>query len=119
LLSAKYSTSIAKLVKKYGLDFKGNDKIAFFKPKYHNAPLKFTKKNPSHLISLNVISKSIANLYNLVCSNCGSNYRVEKHHIRRLKDLNPKLHPLDSLMAGIKRKQIPLCRKCHMEKHRN
>jgi len=118
LLSAKYSTSIAKLVKKYGLDFKGKDKIGFFKSKYHNDPLRFNNKHPSHLISLNVLSKSIANLYNLVCSKCGSKHRVEKHHIRELKDLNPKLHPLDALMAGIKRKQIPLCRKCHMERHR-
>lgn len=50
---------------------------------------------------------------------CGSEYRVEMHHVRFLKDLNPNLkNALDKLMASRKRKQIPLCRECHMEKHR-
>jgi len=62
LLSAKYSKSVAKIVKIYGLDFKGKDKIGFFKPKYHNLPLKFNNKQPSNpAISLNTLSKSIAN----------------------------------------------------------
>lgn len=40
------------------------------------------------------------------------------HHIRTLKDLNPKMNSIDKLMIKIKRKQIPLCRECHMVKHK-
>jgi len=48
---------------------------------------------------------------------CMSDYRVEMHHIRMMKDLSPKTKSLDALMARAKRKQMPLCRKCHMKYH--
>jgi hypothetical protein len=41
------------------------------------------------------------------------------HHIRQLKDLNPKLKKLDALMASKRRKQIAVCRSCHQEYHKN
>jgi hypothetical protein len=34
-----------------------------------------------------------------------------------MKDLDPKSSWIDKEMARKKRKQIPLCRKCHMEHH--
>jgi hypothetical protein len=40
------------------------------------------------------------------------------HHIRKLSDLNPKLSEIDRIMIKKRRKQIPLCRPCHMEHHR-
>ncbi len=39
------------------------------------------------------------------------------HHVRHLKDLNPKLDLIDKLMASRHRKQIPLCRECHLRRH--
>lgn len=39
------------------------------------------------------------------------------HHIRQLKDLNPKLSKIDALMAANRRKQIPVCRTCHLDIH--
>ena len=48
---------------------------------------------------------------------CESDYRVEMHHVKYLKDLNPKLNKVDELMAKRRRKQIPLCRKCHIVHH--
>jgi len=35
-----------------------------------------------------------------------------------MKDLNPDLGLVDRLMIRQKRKQIPLCRECHMSYHR-
>lgn len=67
--------------------------------------------------SLYTQSLSAASLNGLVCSSCGSDYRVEMHHVRMLKDLNPKLSKIDQLMAKRHRKQIPLCRACHMAHH--
>jgi hypothetical protein len=39
------------------------------------------------------------------------------HHIRYLKDLNPKVSKIDELMIKRRRKQIALCRACHMKHH--
>ncbi|CAG8962386.1 hypothetical protein HYFRA_00013602 [Hymenoscyphus fraxineus] len=46
-------------------------------------------------------SKSLATLDGMICSMCGSEYRVEMHHVfgAALKDLNPKLSAIDRLMA--------------------
>jgi hypothetical protein len=39
------------------------------------------------------------------------------HHIRMMKNLSPKTKSLDALMARANRKQVPLCRNCHMKYH--
>jgi nicotine oxidoreductase len=62
---------------------------------------------------------SLASLDNLICSVCRSDYRVEMHHVRMMKNLSPKVKSLDALMAKANRKQIPLCRNCHMKYHNN
>ncbi len=62
-------------------------------------------------------SISLASLDKLSCVVCESKYRVEMHHIRMMKDLVPKIHSLDYLMAKANRKQIALCRNCHMKYH--
>jgi len=62
-------------------------------------------------------TKSITTLDNLICINCKSDYKVEMHHIRAMKDLNPKISYFDKLMVKAKRKQIALCRECHMKLH--
>lgn len=61
---------------------------------------------------------SNAGLDGLSCSKCGSEVQVEMHHVRKLSDLNPKLSEIDRIMVKVRRKQVPLCRPCHMEHHR-
>jgi hypothetical protein len=39
------------------------------------------------------------------------------HHVRHLKDLNPDARKIYKMMSIAKRKQIPLCRSCHMAVH--
>jgi hypothetical protein len=51
------------------------------------------------------------------CAVCDSKYRVEMHHIRQMKNLKAIKGTLDYLMAKARRKQIPLCRECHMKFH--
>lgn len=41
------------------------------------------------------------------------------HHVKMMKDLSPKINRLDALMAKANRKQISLCRDCHMKYHAN
>lgn len=125
LLAAKYNLkTMASVYKRFGKNLtapaiKQNEKpLSFIKPSY-KLTLKFmTKINPD-LKAVKIASISQASLEELTCQLCGSGYRVEMHHVRKMKDLNPKISFVDKLMARINRKQIPLCRKCHMQKHRN
>lgn len=118
LLAAKFKLrTTSKVLRKFGKDIKGNDNIAFIKPSYRINVWDF-KINVSSLIkTLFASGISAASLDNLICLKCGSNTQVEMHHIRKLKDLNPKLSEIDRIMAKRRRKQIPLCRKCHLDHH--
>lgn len=125
LLAAKYSlNTMAQVYKKFGKSLsapssKKNEKaLPFIKPSY-KMTLNFKTNVDPTVKSTNIVSISPASLQVLVCQVCGSDYRVEMHHIRKMKDLNPKVSIVDRLMAKKNRKQIPLCRGCHMEKHRN
>jgi hypothetical protein len=124
LLAAKFRLKTQKKVyEKFGSDLIFKDpnsgKEYSFMPAVYGTKLKFNTNNleNSEIINSLYSIKSIATLDNLACKNCGSKYRVEMHHVRALKDLNPKLSHFDKLMVQAKRKQIPLCRKCHMILH--
>jgi hypothetical protein len=69
------------------------------------------------VLRVNAQGISKASLENLVCSVCESEYRVEMHHVRMMKDLNPNARLIDRMMARRNRKQIALCRSCHMDYH--
>lgn len=118
LLAAKYKSTIAKIYKKHGNDFKGKDKSRFINITLGINTAAFSAKTNDVLFRFNAAGISKASLENLVCAKCDSNYRVEMHHVRMLKDLNPKASAIDRIMAKKRRKQIPLCRECHMEHHR-
>nr|ATI20532.1 group II intron reverse transcriptase/maturase [Juglanconis juglandina] len=122
LLAAKFSLRTeSKVISKFGPQLNaptmdkgknGQKEMSFLKPSY-KITLKFLTSSSPIIKSL-YGSKSLATLDGLVCSVCGSEYRVEMHHVRHLKDLNPKLSLVDKLMARRRRKQIALCRNCHM-----
>lgn len=123
-MAAKFSLgTMSKVYTKFGplmeykhTDKKGNVKTySFYRPSY-----KLTFKfliNSTPVVQTLFGNRSLANLDGLECSVCNSDTDVEMHHVRFLKDLNPKLDMIDKLMATKKRKQIPLCRSCHLEKH--
>lgn len=120
LLATKLTLkSQAKVYEKYGKDLKGSDKQSFIKAMYGNKPAAYNVKTDDILLRVNAIGISKASLENLVCSMCESTYRVEMHHVRHMRDLNPKARFIDKLKARINRKQIPLCRSCHLEHHKS
>jgi group II intron reverse transcriptase/maturase len=120
LLAAKYKLgSVSKVLAKYGKDLKGNDRIAFLKPSYNLKVWDFKVNAKDRIKTLFASHLSAATLNSLSCSNCGSTTQVEMHHVRLLKDLNPKLSLIDKMMAARRRKQIPLCRPCHLTPHKN
>ena len=125
LLAAKYSMgTMSKVFSRFGnnlstthKDAKGKEKVISFMTPSYKITLRFLINN-NPVIKALFGSVSLASLDNLKCAMCESEYRVEMHHIRHMKDLNPKLHYLDRLMVRRRRKQIPLCRECHMAYHR-
>jgi len=122
-LATKFSTRVSKIVQKFGINYQLINPEAkspgLLKPSYkaNLGAAKFKINVETRVNSLYAISKSIAWLDNLSCSSCGSTHRVEMHHIRYMKDLNPKARTIDALMEKANRKQIPLCRVCHMRHH--
>lgn len=123
LLAAKYSIDTTrKVYQKFGQyltaesTLKREHPMSFIKPSY-TATHRFMKNADPNLRTVNVATLSQATLEGLSCSICGSTNRVEMHHVRMMKDLNPKAHIADKIMAKRNRKQIPLCRKCHIERH--
>ena len=64
------------------------------------------------------LSKGVSALY-AACVLCGSDQDVEMHHVRALKDLKKqKKSALEVHMIAIARKQLPLCRRCHLRAHK-
>nr|UED14394.1 hypothetical protein [Ophiocordyceps sp.] len=120
LLAAKFNLkSQVKVFEVYGKNLKGDDKHGFIQAVYGNRPSAFNMNVEDVILRVNARGISKASLENLKCTTCGSNYRVEMHHVRLMKDLNPKARLIDKIMARRNRKQIPLCRSCHLEHHRN
>lgn len=119
LLAAKYSLGTQnKVFEKFGKSMKCPESTIEFKKPSYKITLKFlTKLNPNGVIQGIYSYKSLSTLDNRKCSVCDSEHRVEMHHIRALKDLKGK-SIVDTMMIKAKRKQIPLCRECHMKKHR-
>lgn len=117
LLATKFSLgTMAQTYKKFGSKLTGPKGSALLKPSYKTSLKFLTKASP--VIGALFQEKSTATLDKLNCKVCGSDYRVELHHIRAMKDLNPKLSYMDRVMVRVNRKRIPLCRRGHMLKHR-
>lgn len=120
LLAAKFKLrSVSKVIGMYGTDLKGAGKVAFLKPNYKIDVWDFKSKPKDRIKTLYASYLSAATLGGLECTKRGSKVRVEMHHVRLLSDLNPKLTEIDKIMAKRKRKQIPLCRVCHLDHHKN
>lgn len=118
LLSAKFKAKTqAKIFATYGKNLKGKDKHGFADVVLGINTAAFNVNVDDVSLRFNAEGISKASLENLRCAKCDSDYRVEMHHIRMMKDLNPKASPVDKIMARRNRKQIPLCRSCHMEHH--
>jgi len=76
--------------------------------------------NPPRIWS-NRRSELVQRLLADACELCGSTEQVEVHHVRALKDLNPKgrnhLPEWATRMAARHRKTLVVCRACHQDVH--
>lgn len=125
-LCRKLKLNNENFMKKFGKDifyrFRRKDGVVIdmdFKcPNLARSPMKFfgtTKfRDPFAVIEYKI--STIRNV-ELPCANCNSNTDIEMHHVKHIRTINPNLSPFDKMMARINRKQVPLCRKCHLEVH--
>lgn len=119
LLATKFKLrSTAKVFAKFGKTLKCKTKdVEFITPNYKSDNMRFKVNASPIIIPLFSSHKSTATMDKLACPKCGSTGRIEMHHVKWMKDLNPKISEIDRMMIKANRKQIPLCRKCHMERH--
>lgn len=52
------------------------------------------------------------------CVVCGCTENIEVHHVRALKDISKKKDWLSMTMAKFSRKQVPVCKPCHIKIHK-
>ncbi len=120
LLAAKLSLKTqSKVYRKFGTSLASYSGKTFEKPNYRMSLKYLTTLNPSGEVRALYSYKSQARLDSMRCKVCDSDVQVEMHHIRALKNLKPRTSLVDRIMIKYKRKQIALCRSCHMKIHNN
>lgn len=53
-----------------------------------------------------------------ICAVCGSNERIEMHHVKHLRKDHADAKGFTRLMSELNRKQLPVCRPCRLEIHK-
>lgn len=116
---SRFGKSIS-VIRRNGISVK---KIWFYEPKLAKDPMKFMGSDvvndpltdPFDSVNWRVSTKTN---FDFPCAACGSSTSVEMHHIKHIKTLNVKLSEFDKAVARVNRKQVPLCRSCHLDVHR-
>jgi group II intron reverse transcriptase/maturase len=119
-LAHKENSSVSKIFRKYGKD------ITFQKPNgrkihFFNQPLKQVKRAKGSRINLDILPiwaprRTRSRLLD-DCAICGSQEKIEMHHVRHIRKRGKKVRGFALYLAAINRKQLPVCRKCHREIH--
>lgn len=126
-LSRKFKLSKNILIRKFGNDLncnytnsKGETKnINFQFPKLERKPMDFkvgsySFKDPLYAGLWNI--RTVSSI-GQICVSCGSEDKIEMHHLKHIRTINVKLNSFDKMLAKINRKQVPLCMRCHDKVH--
>nr|ATI20527.1 hypothetical protein [Juglanconis juglandina] len=125
-LSRKFGVGKRELYGKYGKDLginysnsKGETQsINFSIPKPKKDPMNFAiQLIPRDPLYAGIWKVRTISSLGTICASCGSE-EVEMHHLKHIRTLNVKLGKFDQMVAKINRKQVPLCRECHMKVHK-
>jgi hypothetical protein len=127
-IGSKKDLSRSEVVRRFGLDIvlkitrKNGETVSldFRCPMFVSTPSRFLG-SVSPRDPLSVVDWKISTVDNMEqgCAKtaCGSFERVEMHHVKHVKTINPRLSSFDKLLARINRKQVPLCKSCHLKVH--
>lgn len=116
----------SKVFKKFGKTLKcPGTKVELYSPKSFRRDQKFliNPEDPKTIMEKRWNNKFTCSNLNKSCLICGE-FPSEMHHLRNIKDLKSRyrLGKKDfwkTQIAAINRKQIPLCKKYHVNLHRN
>jgi len=126
-LCRKFNTSGSLLLKRLGPELEVVEKLSTGKISKVNFTCPDLKRTPMNFLGKNTVwdplsakdwKVSTHSSLGYPCSSCGSTTQIEMHHVKHIRTINLKLNTFDRMMAEINRKQVPLCRNCHMEVHR-
>ena len=130
-LASKLKLKTAKKVfAKFGKDIVIRDNYNNIIASFPNVPLAKPKKfltakiaNINPMARLEKLSKDTfrsKSVLSSACTICGTYQEIEIHHVRKLKDSSRaiKMDYMTSMMSRMNRKQIPICRYCHIKYHK-
>jgi hypothetical protein len=120
LLATKYKLKTQrKVYKRYGKSLKaleGSERF-ILRTDWKKNRMGFKENTPTDLevIYYNRLTRT---LIKKVCAICSSSQKVEMHHVKHIRTINKKLTSMEKGMVSLNRKQIPVCRTCHMDIHK-
>jgi len=121
-------TTLRRVFKEHGKDLNIKDKHGNIITSYPTV----SYKRPKKIIRTQVLNHSdledyIDKLDNRMqrgrkdlkgpCILCGSKKNIEVHHVRKLSKAKKKDY-LSTMMSRMNRKQVPICKKCHIKIHK-
>lgn len=114
-----------KVFKKYGRDLKIKDEKGKTITCYPTPSYKRPRKFPNHIkryeeeLIIKLDSRLNRGRKDLKgpCIVCGCSENIEVHHVRSLRKRPRKGNFLEDMMSKMNRKQVPLCRNCHVQVH--
>lgn len=93
---------------------------SFAKPKkFSNTPI--TKISPFYrLEQLSKATFRTKAMFEASCIVCDTTENIEIHHVRKLRDSSKSIKTdyFTAMMSRMNRKQVPLCKRCHIDVHR-
>jgi group II intron reverse transcriptase/maturase len=128
LLAAKYSLGTqAKVYKKFGNSLKFIDKVRgnkehtlYARTSWKRSPMDFkvSSKDDVQTIIPALYARRVTRtrLFD-DCVICGSTENIEMHHVKHLRKMGGNLSVKEKSMVSMNRKQIPVCKACHVDIH--
>jgi len=121
ILAAKYKLrTVRATLLKYGKYLQKSGKVSLLNFKDQKIRFPLYKTNGTSEPRLRTLFQKASYTIRgeaLECVRCGSTYKVHMHHVRMIKDLIKHTDPISRAMIARKRKQIPLCQRCHVLQH--
>nr|YP_010516708.1 putative reverse transcriptase [Haslea provincialis]UXN44251.1 putative reverse transcriptase [Haslea provincialis] len=120
--------TLKRVFNKYGKDISIRDQKGKIKTSYPSIIYNRPKKPVRTLIfDYTTIENFIDSFDNRIkrgrndlkgpCVLCGSEKKIEIHHVRKLSEGSKRKSYLSKMMSRMNRKQIPVCQKCHKAIH--
>lgn len=133
-LANKHDSSIRKIIKKYGFPPKSTQKVnknnkentKEMKLLDYLSTRKFIIQKINEQEEEGEIDKDFLSIrinwrttykLNRHCVCCGSTKFIQNHHVNHIKKMGPKLTGFQAIMSSLNRKQITVCKKCHLNIH--